>query len=232
MIQIWLFSLESLWPTRNIYIFAWSNSGFLWQFSGRESVLQCRICGFDPRVRKMPWRKKRQSTPVFLPSESQGRGAWWAAICGVAQSQTQLKRLSSSSWWCEELTHWKRPWCWKRLKAGGKGDNRGWDGWMASPTQWTWVLVDSRSWWWTGLLVCCCPWGCRVGHDWATELNWTSAQYYNELNAALKVKSILKNRWIFWRIPPDSLENSTLNLYNFFWNTEEKTLCFRKQELS
>ena len=134
--------------------------------------------------------------------------------------------------WCEELTHLKRPWCWKRLKAGGKGDNRGWDGWMASPTQWTWVLVDSRSWWWTGLLVCCCPWGCRVGHDWATELNWTSAQYYNELNAALKVKSILKNRWIFWRIPPDSLENSTLNLYNFFWNTEEKTLCFRKQGLS
>ena len=41
--------------------------------------------------------------------------------------------------WCKELTHWKRPWCWERLKAGGEGDNRGWDGWMASPTQWTWV---------------------------------------------------------------------------------------------
>ena len=52
--------------------------------------------------------------------------------------------------WCEELTHWKRPWCWERLKVGGEGDDRGWDGWMASPTQWTWVWVNSRSWWWTG----------------------------------------------------------------------------------
>ena len=47
--------------------------------------------------------------------------------------------------WCEELTHWKRPWCWERLKAGGKGDDRRWDGWMASPAQWTWVWVNSRS---------------------------------------------------------------------------------------
>ena len=45
--------------------------------------------------------------------------------------------------WCKEPTHWKRPWCWERLKAGGEGDDRGWDGWMASPTQWTWVWVDS-----------------------------------------------------------------------------------------
>ena len=48
--------------------------------------------------------------------------------------------------WCEELTHWKRPWCWERLKAGGEGDDRGWDGWMASLTQWTRVqeLVMDR----------------------------------------------------------------------------------------
>ena len=50
----------------------------------------------------------------------------------------------------QELTHWKRPWCWERLKAGGEGDDRGWDGWMAVPTQWTWVWVSSGSWWWTG----------------------------------------------------------------------------------
>ena len=52
--------------------------------------------------------------------------------------------------WCEELTHLKRPWCWERLKAGGKGDDRGWDGWMASLIQWTWVCVNSGSWRWTG----------------------------------------------------------------------------------
>ena len=47
---------------------------------------------------------------------------------------------------CNKMTHLKRPWCWERLKAGGKGDDRGWDGWMASPTQWRWVWVNSRSW--------------------------------------------------------------------------------------
>ena len=52
--------------------------------------------------------------------------------------------------WCKELTNLKRPWCWERLKAEGEGDDRGWDGWMASLTRWTWVWVDSGSWWWTG----------------------------------------------------------------------------------
>ena len=52
--------------------------------------------------------------------------------------------------WCEELTHLKRPWCWERLKAGGEGDDRGWDGWMASLTRWIWVWASSGSWWWTG----------------------------------------------------------------------------------
>ena len=48
--------------------------------------------------------------------------------------------------WCEELTHWKSPWCWERLRAGGEGGDRVWDGWMASPFQWTWVLANSRRW--------------------------------------------------------------------------------------
>ena len=65
--------------------------------------------------------------------------------------------------WCKELTHLKRPWCWERLKAREEGDNRGWDGWMASLTQWTWVWVNSGSWWWTGQPGVRC--------DWATEPN-------------------------------------------------------------
>ena len=52
--------------------------------------------------------------------------------------------------WCKELTPWERPWCWERLKAGGEGDNRGWDRWTASPTWRTWVWVSSGSWWWAG----------------------------------------------------------------------------------
>ena len=76
--------------------------------------------------------------------------------------------------WCEELTHLKRPWCWERLKAEGGGDDRGWDGWMATPTQWIWVWVNSGSWWWTGRPRVLQSMGSqRVGHNWATELNWT-----------------------------------------------------------
>ena len=63
--------------------------------------------------------------------------------------------------WCEEPTYWKRPWCWERLKAGGEGNDRGWDGWMVSPTQWTWVWANSRSGWRTEKPACHSPWGCK-----------------------------------------------------------------------
>ena len=73
----------------------------------------------------------------------------------------------------KSLLIWK-DWCWQRLRAGGEGDDRGWDGWMASPTQWTWVGVNSESWWWTGRPGVLRFMGSQgVGHNWATELNWT-----------------------------------------------------------
>ena len=66
---------------------------------------------------------------------------------------------------------WKLSPCWERLKAGGEGDDRGWDGWMASLTQWTWIWASSRSWWWTGKPGMLQSMGSqRVGHDWGTEL--------------------------------------------------------------
>ena len=71
----------------------------------------------------------------------------------------------------EELTYWKRPWCWQRLRAGREGDERGWDGWMLSSTQWTWVWTNSRRWWWTGKPGVLQSMGSqRVGHDWVTVL--------------------------------------------------------------
>ena len=82
--------------------------------------------------------------------------------------------------WCKELT-----WLWERLKVGREGDDRGWDGWMASPTRWTWVWVSSRSWWWTekpGMLQ---SMGLqRVGHNWETELNWTETHSKNLIQLA------------------------------------------------
>ena len=72
--------------------------------------------------------------------------------------------------WCEEPTDWKRPWWWERLKAGGEGDDRGRDGRMASPIQWTWVWANSRRWWRTGKPVMLQSMGLqRVRHDWASE---------------------------------------------------------------
>ena len=94
-------------------------------------------------------------------------GVHWKDRCWSWNSNT----LATS---CEELTHLKRPWCWERLRAGGEGDDRGWDGWMASPTQWPWVWVNSGSWWWTGTPGVLQFMGSeRAGHNWATELNWT-----------------------------------------------------------
>ena len=84
--------------------------------------------------------------------------------------------------YCEELTRLKRPWCWERLKAGGEGEDRRWDGWMTSLTQWTWVWVNSGSWWWTwrsGVLQF--MGSQRVRHDWVTKLNWQDGPFLAKL---------------------------------------------------
>ena len=78
-----------------------------------------------------------------------------------------------ATWW-EELTHLKEPWCWERLKEGGEKDDRGWDGWMASLTRWTWVWVSFRNRWWTGKPGLLQSMGLqRVGHEWASKLTDT-----------------------------------------------------------
>ena len=95
--------------------------------------------------------------------------------CWVFIGRTDVKAETPILWptWWEEPTHWKRPWCWERLTVGGEGDNRVWNGWMASPTQWTWVWGNSGSWWWTGRAGLLQSMGSQwVGHNWATELNW------------------------------------------------------------
>ena len=93
-------------------------------------------------------------------------GFLWKEWCWSWNSST----LATS---CEELTHWKRLWCWEWLGAGGEGDDREWDGWMASLTRWTWVWENSGSWWLTKRPAMLRFVGLqRVGHYWATELNW------------------------------------------------------------
>ena len=113
--------------------------------------------------------------------------SWRRSVLGVHWKDwcwSWNSNILATSW--EELTHWKKPWCWEGLGAGGVRDDRGWDGWMASLTQWAWVWVNSRSWWWTGR-----PGMLRFmesqrgGHDWATELNWLKS---------LKIATIQRNR--------------------------------------
>ena len=115
----------------------------------------------------VPWTARRSNQSVLkkispeysleglmLKLRRQYFGVWW-----------------DTTWW-EELTQLKRPWCWERLKAGGEGDDRGWDGWMASPTQWTWVWVPSGSWW-TGRPGVLRSLGSRRVWDTTERLNWT-----------------------------------------------------------
>ena len=116
-------------------------------------------------------------------SPSQGRSVLsvqWKDWCWSWNSNTLAT-------WCKVLTHLKRLWCCERLRAGREGDNRGWDGWMASPTQWTWV--DSGSWWWTGRPGVLQSMGLqRVRHNWVTELNWTESNLQKPLSLSRKLR--------------------------------------------
>ena len=109
--------------------------------------------------------------------------------------------------WCEEPTHWKRYWCWERLKAKEGGD-RGWDGWMASLTQWTWVWANSGRQWWIGKPRVLQSMGLqRVGHDWE---NNNIFCYFMCLSGL-----ILWNKWtsLFFN-------NQSICL---FWNVQEES---------
>ena len=104
------------------------------------------------------------------PVHPKGNQSW--IFTGRTDAEAETPILAT---WCKDLTHLKRPWCWERLKVGGEGDDRGWDGRMASPIQCTWLWVNSRCWWWRGNPDVLQSMGLqRVGHDWVTELKFTS----------------------------------------------------------
>ena len=121
-----------------------------------------RIDAFELRRRllRVPWTARRSNQSILKEI---------SPVCSLEGLMLKLK-LQYLATSCKELTHWKRPWCWEG--TGGEGDDIGWDSWMASLTQWTWVWVDSGSWWWTGRPGVLRFMGLqRVGHDW--RLNWT-----------------------------------------------------------
>ena len=138
----------------------------MWELDCKESWAPKNWCFWTVVLEKTiesPWTARRFNQSI-LKDISPG--------CSLEGLMLKLNSNILATW-CEGLTHLKRPWCWERLKAGGEGNDRGWDGWMASPTQWTWVWVGSGSWFWTGRPGVLQLMGSeRAGHDWATELNW------------------------------------------------------------
>ena len=112
------------------------------------------------RLLRVPWTARSLNQSILKKSVPY---IHWKNWCWSWSSNTLTT-------WCEELTHKKRPWCWERLKAGRERDDRGWDGWMASSTQWMWVWASSRRWWRSGKSGVLQSMGLqRAGHDWVTK---------------------------------------------------------------
>ena len=133
-----------------------------------KKAKHCRIDAFELRcwirLLKVPWTSRRSNQSILKEISPE------YSLEGL-MLKLKLEYLAT---WCKELTYLKRLWCWERLEAGGEGDNRGWNGWIASLTWWTWVWASSGSWWWTGKPGMLQSTGSqRVGQDCATELNWS-----------------------------------------------------------
>ena len=135
--------------------------------SWTRTKVECRLDAFElwcwRRLLRVPWTVRRSNQSILKEiSPGYSLEGW----CWSWNSNTLAI-------WCKELTHWKRLWCWERLRARRGRNNRRWDGWIASLTQWTWVWVNSGIWWWTGIpgALRFMGWQ-RVKHDWVTELNW------------------------------------------------------------
>ena len=139
-----------------------SSHVWLWELDYKESWAPENWC-FElwcwRRFFRVPWtaRRSNQSTLKQIIGMIHWKDWGWSWNSNILAT------------WCEELTHWKRPWCWERLKAG-EGDDRGWDHWMASPTQWTWVWTSSRRWWRTGKPGVLQSMGSQ---SWTRLCNWT-----------------------------------------------------------
>ena len=141
------------------------SSGHLWmsELDGDENWAPKNWCFWTVMLEKtLPWTARSSNLSILKEIST---GVHWKDWCLSWNPNT----LDTS---CEVLTHWKRPWSWEGLWAGGEGDDREWDGWMASPTQWMWVWASSGSWWWTQRSdVQACSWGCKES-DTTEQLNW------------------------------------------------------------
>ena len=139
-------------------------------------------------------RKLRRNAPWKVFKLPGGSEYWMFLNLSSIYRINKIWLCDTLATWCKQPTHWKRPWCWERLKAGGEGADRGRDGWMASLTQWTSVWASSGRWWRTGKPGMPQSRGVqRVGHNSSTELQqqYTELIRYDYLNQMfLEVKEL------------------------------------------
>ena len=120
-----------------------SSHVWMWEFNCKEKLSAEELMLLNCAVGEDSWESLGlQGDPTSTSWRKSVLNINWKDWCWSWNCNTLAT-------WCKGSTHWKRPWCWEGLKAG-EGDDRGWDGCMASLIQQTWVWVNSRSWWWTG----------------------------------------------------------------------------------
>ena len=158
-------------PLSQSYGFS-SSHVWMWELDHKESWVPKNWCFWIvvlERLLKVPWTARRSNQSILKENSPE-----------YSLEGPMLKLKLQNFGHLMQRTDW--PWCWERLKAGEEGDDRGWDGWMASPTRWIWVWASSGSWWWTGKpgvrqsMV-----SQRVRQDWVTELSWYNVTVYRYL---------------------------------------------------
>ena len=158
-------------PLSQSYGFS-SSHVWMWELDHKESWVPKNWCFWIvvlERLLKVPWTARRSNQSILKENSPE-----------YSLEGPMLKLKLQNFGHLMQRTDW--PWCWERLKAGEEGDDRGWDGWMASPTWWIWVWASSGSWWWTGKpgvrqsMV-----SQRVRQDWVTELSWYNVTVYRYL---------------------------------------------------
>ena len=207
-----VYSLEGkLWPAQIVYLKAetvLANNGpsgqgygfssghvWMWELDCEESWALKNWCFWTVVLEKTLGKSLGLQGDPTNPS-------WRTSILGIHLKDWCWRWNSNTlatSW--EDLTHWRRPWCWEGWGARGEGDDRGRDGWMASQTWWTRVWVNSGSLWWTGRPGMLQFMGSqRVGHGWVTELHWTG-EFSGSLGCLIhhspsKVSGLISDYWI------------------------------------
>ena len=137
-----------------------SSHVWMWELDHKESWEPKNWCFWTVMLEKT--LKSPLDCKEIQPVHPKGNQSWILIERTDAEAETPIL-------WPPDVKNWKKPWCWERLKLGGEGDYRGWDGWMASLTLWTWVWISSGSWWWTGKPGVLQSMGLlRVRHDWVT----------------------------------------------------------------